>query len=385
MAKELSKSRRVYYINAPYTYKDLYSEVAKDIPEPILKAQRRGKPYAYQLEDYPNIWSYTPAPVPPINWLPKGSMFAQMLKRNAVKVHAALDQVYKDHQVKGRPVFINCYDPFYLPKLPNTYDPLINMYMCIDDIEHSDYIGKHGRPLELTAISESDVTLVTSTILHKNNVAYNPNTIIFHNAADGKVFKTIHTQQYDRPKELEGTDPNSKVIGYIGNLDDGRVDFELLKQVATDHPDKILLLVGPINSTNYKAVGLDQMPNVRFAGSQKLIDLPQYLQHFDVAIIPFLCNTLTYSIYPLKVNEYLTGGKPVIATRFSPDIQSFGEMIYLADNASHFSQIVSEAVHEHSEEAVAKRLAMAEQNTWTARIEQLWDIVDQYAPKGVTV
>ena len=95
-------------------------------------------------------------------------------------------------------------------------------------------------------------------------------------------------------------------------------------------------------------------------------------------LIPFLCNTLTKSIYPLKINEYLSGGKPVIATNFSEDIQSFKDQIYLADTEEAFVQLIDKALAPQSEQVIKDRIALAESNTWTARINQFWDIMDKH-------
>ncbi|MGO8056082.1 glycosyltransferase, partial [Rhizobium leguminosarum] len=84
--------------------------------------------------------------------------------------------------------------------------------------------------------------------------------------------------------------------------------------------DKTLVFVGPVQTEEHKAVGLDKLPNVLFVGPKHITQLANYLQYFDCVLIPFRKNTLTKSIYPLKINEYLAAGKAVIATHFSEDI-----------------------------------------------------------------
>ena len=123
---------------------------------------------------------------------------------------------------------------------------------------------------------------------------------------------------------------------------------------------------------------MDQLPNVVFTGGMSIEALPPYLKYFDCAIIPFNCNTLTKSIYPLKINEYLAAGKAVVATNFSEDIQSFKDHIYLAKDEDTFVKLVGEAVNDSSPETIKRRVHLAEQNTWTARIEQFWNIVENH-------
>ena len=154
-----------------------------------------------------------------------------------------------------------------------------------------------------------------------------------------------------------------------------RIDYSLLKKVALAHPDKTLLLVGPVNSPEPKKIGLDQLPNVVLTGSRSLQDLPALMQHMDCVLIPFLANRLTRSIYPLKINEYLSAGKAVISTSFSDDIRSFADCIYLAENHDQFVQYIGEALAENDPALTMRRMEVAHCNTWEARVQQLWELV----------
>ena len=57
---------------------------------------------------------------------------------------------------------------------------------------------------------------------------------------------------------------------------------------------------------------------------------------FDVAMIPFVINNITLSTSPLKLYEYLAGGKPVITTPM-PECESIPE-VHIAQNAEEFSR-----------------------------------------------
>jgi glycosyltransferase involved in cell wall biosynthesis len=97
----------------------------------------------------------------------------------------------------------------------------------------------------------------------------------------------------------------------------------------------------------------------------------------DCVLIPFLCNTLTASIYPLKINEYLAAGKAVVSTAFSEDIKGFADYIYLAQDADDFIQKIALALEENAANVVERRSNLAETNSWAARIEQLWAEIDK--------
>jgi glycosyltransferase involved in cell wall biosynthesis len=376
MAKELAKTNRVFYVHHPYSLKDLVAGLLRGdkMLRKRLPQLLTGRVRYEGLETIPtNFTAVQPPLTLPINWLPKGRVHDFFQKTNNGIVLRSIRKTLKDHDVRNY-VHINCYDPFFAGFLPKEMGAALSIYHCIDDISQNPYTAKHGLDLENEAVRNADVTLVTSTKLKKLKQPFSDRVVTFFNAADVAVFQKAISEKYPRPAELEGR--AGKVIGFIGNLDELRIDYVLLKKIALAHSDKTLLLVGPVNSEEPRAIGLDKLPNVVFAGSRGLEDLPPLLQYMDVALIPFLCNTLTESIYPLKINEYLSAGKPVVSTSFSDDIRSFADCIYLAENHESFIQLIDKAIFEDNPDLIRSRVETADSNTWEARIRQFWEIVE---------
>jgi len=222
-------------------------------------------------------------------------------------------------------------------------------------------------------MAEADLTLVTSSNLFRLHEPHAKRIHTFFNAADVTLFARALNERFDRPTELAGR--TGPVIGFIGNLDALRIDFPLIKKTALAYPHATVLLVGPVNSPELSALGIDRLPNVVLAGSKPLQALPQFLQHMDCVLIPFLCNTLTNSIYPLKINEYLAAGKSVVSTAFSDDIRGFSDCIYLAASHEQFTRQVGEALQNNASAVCLSRSERARQNTWEVRIEQLYDLI----------
>ena len=98
----------------------------------------------------------------------------------------------------------------------------------------------------------------------------------------------------------------------------------------------------------------------------------------DCGIIPFLCNKLTESIYPLKLNEYLALGKPVVSTNFSADLTDFRDVIKIAGNKDEFIRSLRSEVQTDNSMSVSKRMEKAKRNSWQSRIVDFWNVVEPY-------
>ena len=58
---------------------------------------------------------------------------------------------------------------------------------------------------------------------------------------------------------------------------------------------------------------LESLPNVFLRGEQPYHAITNYLSGWDVGTIPFKLLPLTLATNPVKVYEYLTAGRPVVA------------------------------------------------------------------------
>ncbi len=376
--KEFAKHNRVFYINHPYSIKDFVTNMGDDLVKTrradLLKNQMRYE----SIKDLDNVIAVHPPLTLPINWLPNGMLYEQFSAYNNKIILKTIKKVIDDYQLKDF-IYLNCFNPFFAGVLPKDFGQLLSIYQCIDDMTQEKYTARHGARLEQSVMGKADAVTVTSTELYNLYEQFNPNTHIVHNAVDISIYKKVHEVQFPRPKEIATI--KNKIIGFIGNMDKDRINYKLMKKIAQGHRDKTLLLIGPINNTEYKEIGLDKEPNVIFTGSKNIHDLPPYVQHIDCAIIPFACNTLTKSIYPLKINEYLAGGRAIVSTTFSEDIKSFSDNIYLAANEEEFVQLIDRAIQENSPQKLAERVEVAMQNTWASRVKQVWEIVDQSLAK----
>ena len=378
-AKEMAKTHRVFYINHPYSLKDIWDLRRNEKLKQRLPTILRGGVFYENMKEIPeNFMVATPPPTIPINFLSNNGLYKTMYKYNRNVLLNAVKKIIQDNDIKDY-IYMTCYDPFFLPVLPKEMGAAINIYQCIDDISTEAYVAKHGVRLEEQAARDSDLTLVTSTNLCRFYRQFQPETYIMHNAVDISIFKNLYYRDIERPAEIK--DVKTKIIGFTGNLDNVRLDYRLMRRLAEGHPDKTLLLVGPINSPEVYSEGLDKMPNVILTGAKTIYEVANYLKFMDVVILPSLLNKMSRSVYPLKINEYLAAGKSAISTSFSDDIRSFQPHIRIADSHDHFVQLIDEAIADYPEYKVRQRMAIGESNTWKDRVEEFWQITDAYFEK----
>ena len=377
--REFAKHGRVFYINHPYTIKDFVAGRKEPMVKARSKAMLTNRMRYEEIPELPdNVIAVQPPLVIPNNFLQPGKLYDRLWRYNHRVILDTVNRVIKDYDLKDY-IYLNCFNPFFGATLPRPeFRPLLNMYQCIDDMYEEEYTAKHAAKLEERVLAEADVAIVTSRNLKKLKKHLNPKTHILHNAVDTTIFERAVTEKLERPAEIK--DVTTPIIGFTGNINEYRLDYPLFKRVAVEHPDKTLVLVGPLNSDDYKTHGLDQLPNVILTGGKHITELPAFLQHFDCTIIPFQCNRLTASVYPLKINEYLAAGKAVVSTAFSEDIRTFEKDIYLAEDHDAFVRLIDRAVTENDPQRVAQRTATAASNNWTNRVREFWEIVERYVP-----
>lgn len=370
LAQELSKNNRVFYIDNPFTLKDVATNLHKPQIQSRLTPLFTGQHIGKQIYEHnPNLINLRTKAVIPINFIPYGKLYSSLSRVNNHVVNQALRSAVKRYDI-SRFIFINSFNPFYLQDVTE-FNPELTVYHCVDNIAESKYIGKHGKVLEADIMREYDVTITTSKKLHEMALRHASNVYCLPNAADFNHFQKAVYEPLLRPVELKGLE-SKKIIGYIGHVD-FRIDYELLNTLSRTHADKIILMVGPEHEADKDK--LERLPNVISTGKKSFSDLPAYLKYIDCAIIPFLRNDLTASIYPLKLNEYLAAGKPIVTTGFSPDLEDFGNTIRVENTIDGFVRTVGEEIATDTEPKRKLRMEMASHNTWAARVEKFWEIV----------
>lgn len=377
LAKALSKHTRVFYVDNPFTVKDFI--VHRRSAQIALRrnALLRGKDIFFTPDkNHPGLVAVTPRLALPINWLPAGVLYDTFSRMNDYMLSLALNETVREYKIR-KYVLVNSFNPLYGRFLSLKVKPALNIYQSVDNISHSAYVQKHGPRLETEFVRKADFTIVTSSELQRLKSEVSGDVFLLPNAANITNFQRALTEDLPKPQEVAGLPADTKVICYMGNICH-RLDYKLLVDTATRHAEKMLLMVGPFANDQFRTSGLADLPNVRFTGPKTLNELPAYLKYSHCCIIPFQCNELTKSIYPLKINEYLGAGKPVVSTNFSRDIASFSEVAYISDTTDAFVANIDVAIREDNAEKVANRLSFCAGNTWDSRAEDFMELLNRH-------
>ncbi|MDD5342078.1 MAG: glycosyltransferase [Patescibacteria group bacterium] len=176
--------------------------------------------------------------------------------------------------------------------------------------------------------------------------------------------------RFDFPDDLKGIP--APIIGYVGVIQN-RLDLKMIKAVAEANPEKSFVFVGMVWPEVNKGVFSKNL-NVHFLGQKPYDDLPKYLTHFHVGIIPHKVDPFTKSMNPLKLYEYLACGLPVVSTPVA-GIEMFPDLVRVASDDEYFSQQIEEALDEDNENLRLKRREAVKPHTWDTRIETMLNIL----------
>lgn len=228
---------------------------------------------------------------------------------------------------------------------------------------------------ERDLIAAVDHVFIHSPALLEKKGQINPHTSFVPNGVDFEAY----SRRVPEPEDLRSL-PHPR-IGYSGHIK-RQLDWPLLRELATRHPEWFFVFVGAANAHPEILAyteELSRLKNVKFLGSKTASELAAYPQHFDVCIMPYKKDDYTKYIYPLKLHEYLAGGKPVVGTPI-PSLVPFREAIRLPESSEDWPVAIAESVHPQANtvEARTARQALARAQDWNLLVRQIARIMAGY-------
>ncbi|WP_127576386.1 glycosyltransferase [Paenibacillus barengoltzii] len=218
----------------------------------------------------------------------------------------------------------------------------IVIYDCMDDFlgfYPDSYKLNRLRELEICLVERADVMFTSSEYLkYKMVKSYGKymksEPVVINNGISNTLLKDDRAVSYIEPERdtLHSNLLNLMYIGTIGKW----IDFAMILHILDQIPDCMLTMVGPVETT------VPAHSRMHLTGSVKHDELTTYARTADVFIMPFVLNELVRAVDPVKIYEYISFGKPIIAINYD-EMHKFLPFVYLYSNEKEFTSLVKQA------------------------------------------
>ncbi len=222
-----------------------------------------------------------------------------------------------------------------------------------------------ARAWETRLFERCEAVTVCSSDLLESRKPLRGDLELIPNAVDAGAMQ----QPRPRPDDL----PEGPTVVYVGTLHTDRLDVDLTARLAEELPGVSVVLVGPDALDQASRARLDRTGVARI-GPRPYRDVPGYLQHADVVVVPHVVSSFTESLDPIKAYECLAVGTPTVATPVA-GFRDLGPPVHVADAAS-FVDVVAELLE------TAPAAAPQPVGTWDGRTRLFCDVLDRIASTG---
>lgn len=184
------------------------------------------------------------------------------------------------------------------------------------------------REWEARLFVRCEAVTVCSTDLAASRSKLRDDIVLIPNAVDARAMQTPRA----RPVDL----PDAPTVVYVGTLQPQRLDVDLIARVAREL-DASVVLVGPDALDEASRGTLDAAGVIRL-GARRYEDVPAYLQHADVMVVPHVVSPFTESLDPIKLYESLAVGTPTVSTPVA-GFRDAGPPVRVADAESFVDEV----------------------------------------------
>lgn len=240
----------------------------------------------------------------------------------------------------------------------------IIIYDCMDDM-----IEAHTMPLyrrELMTL-EKVIINIAKIILVSSNSLYTK--MLERGAKEEQLIKVYNATSLTSPRTVPSVTVGEKdffTITYFGTISKW-FDFDILKKLLNDADLKNvrIKLIGPAEISIPKHERLIYISPVCHS------DLKNYVTDNDLFILPFVLNSITKKVDPVKLYEYIVFGDNIAAIRY-PEIERFKDFVYFYRNYNELKEIIFYLMKENNikyDKKFAKKFL--NNNTWDKRAKMI--------------
>lgn len=362
----LAKENKVLFVEYPFTIKDLIMTLFGKARSPVsrmlgLKKRIEKKESAFNT----TVFQLVVPPVLPIEFIKIEPIYKLLLKLNAFIYGRSVRRAIKKLKL-GKPVCVNAYNSIYGNNLIGKLKEKVHIYYCYDGPDSRRY-GERAIISDQSFAKKVDGIIVTSDFLGETMKDFNKQIEVVKNGVDFTLF--------NEKAKTELLPSDKKKVGYIGSLDH-RFDLETVEYTIQKLAHYEFEFVGDLMNKTIHQV-LSKYPNVKFYPPVKPFEVPELLRNCDVGLIPYLCTEYTKNIYPLKINEYLSVGVPVVLTSFA-NLPEFENIVSFTKTKESFCDAIVNEIENDNTTKIGKRIQFAEKNSWENRAITFGNVIEQF-------
>lgn len=364
----LAEKNTVVFVEYPFTWKDVVmSLLGKQRAQVSRMLGFQKRIVDEKTDNGATVKHLVMPPVLPVDFISNETLFKMVFNINVFIYKNQLRKTIKKLKLDN-PIVITAYNPMYgLPMIGHLKEHL-NVYYCYDGMDTQRHKSRIYN-IEQQFCKKVDGIVTTSDYLNGEKKLLNPQSAVVKNGVDFKLF-------VPHAKKAVSSQDSVKKVGYIGTLD-FRFDIDIMEYAIQQLPKVLFEFTGYLlNHTIQER--LSKYENVSFFKSVKSHEVPQLLSKYDLGIIPYKMDEVNKNIYPLKINEYLAVGVPVVMSAFA-NLTDFALMVKSAENKELFTSYIKNELANDTAEKIAARIEFAKQNSWESRAEDFSSILEKYS------
>lgn len=367
LLERLAASNQVLFIEYPHTWKDIIMTLLNRQSGPQVKRMLgfRSRLSTLTTASATTVYNLVTPPGIPVYFLKSEKLFDWLFRYNAFIYRKSVLKAIKKLGFQ-HPLVITAFNPFYGGAMLGKLGEKTHIYYCYDAVE-SWFYGKRIFETERRFIRRVNGVITSSDQLYTEKSPLNSACHVVKNGVDFQLF-VPHARR-------EISTGSRKKVGYIGSLDH-RFDIELIVYVVKNAPELDFGFTGALLNFRIKEQ-LEAYHNVQFFPPVASDKVPELLAGYDVGIIPYLKNEANKNIYPLKINEYLAVGVPVVMTDFA-ELPEFRDIVSTASSEIEFLAKLKQEILSDSLAKVKERINFAGNNSWEARADEFSNILEKF-------
>lgn len=259
------------------------------------------------------------------------------------------------------------YTPYELP-ITEGLTPRVTVYDCMDELAQFKGAPPELREREEQLFERADLVFTGGYRLYEAKRERHAGAHPFPSSVEVEHFARARQALADAPDQAGLPRPR---LGFYGVIDE-RFDIQLIGELARRRPEWQFVLLGPV--VKIDPAELPRGENLHYLGMKSYGELPTYLAHWDVALLPFALNEATEFISPTKTPEYLAAGVPVVSTPIRDVVRPYGEkdLVRIADGVDAFEAACAAALAERHTPAGEERRARADAHLAHLSWDRTW-------------